>query len=291
MFRGAHPITRYTVEIFNKDTGEFDFAGEANIRKTELEVTKLRPGATCIFRIISHNSMGLFSIGPESDPYTIPMNTPGARKKKLSPKEDKKWSLVSTLSTSINDLVNQTQPVSSSPISSKSPPASFIQPSSPGQSSLKFIDHFDIFYNIEAEIARGRFSKVKSVQHKTSRNYFTAKFIPKHLLSRNAAEMECQVMQLLQRCPYTCKLLQAFENDTNYILVMPTYSNYQLIPYIINSVGDKYTEAVVCNFMQQLIAGLLFIHGAGIIHLDLKPENIIISQETRWVLLHPNKPA
>ena len=228
--------------------------------------------------------MGLYSIGPESEPYTIPMNTPGARKKKISPKSNKKWNLVSTISTSINDLVTGQPNQSSSsnvgsPSSPKSPtnglPASIVN-------SMKFIDHFDLFYSVEEEIARGRFSKVKRVQHKTTRNYFAAKFVPKQMLSRNATEMECQVMHLLQRCPYTCKILQAFESETSFILIMPSYSKYQLMPYITDTLADKYTESVACNFMQQLIAGLSFIHAAGIIHLDLKPENVVISEETRW---------
>ena len=42
---------------------------------------------------------------------------------------------------------------------------------------------------------------------------------------------------------------------------------------------------IVFRFVKEIVKGLMFIHAASIIHLDLKPQNIMVAgpaQEFRW---------
>ena len=193
------------------------------------------------------------------------MNTPGALKKRLSstgPSTPK---------------VSERKPQSPGLVP-RSAPTSPLE-----DATIKFIQNFSDFYDIDAEISRGRFSKVKLARQKFSGDLFAAKFVSKQLLSRNAIEMECEVMFLLHRSPYTCKILQAFEDESCFILVMPNYSKLQMLNFITGTLNGRYTEYIARNFMQQLLAGISFIHSVGILHLDLKPENILVSEETRFV--------
>ncbi|EPZ31285.1 Protein kinase, catalytic domain-containing protein [Rozella allomycis CSF55] len=48
---------------------------------------------------------------------------------------------------------------------------------------------------------------------------------------------------------------------------------------IISNRKDRITEQYVLHVMQSIISGMAFIHSKGIVHFDLKPQNILISDE------------
>lgn len=41
--------------------------------------------------------------------------------------------------------------------------------------------------------------------------------------------------------------------------------------------SEKFTEGIAANFYAQIVLGLEYLHGKGIAHRDMKPENILIS--------------
>ena len=46
-----------------------------------------------------------------------------------------------------------------------------------------------------------------------------------------------------------------------------------------------YSEAVVCRYIEQLLSGLAYLHAKHIIHLDLKPENLILDAKQQTLHL------
>jgi serine/threonine protein kinase len=46
-----------------------------------------------------------------------------------------------------------------------------------------------------------------------------------------------------------------------------------------------YSESTVCGYMQQVLKALQYLHSKNIVHLDLKPENLILDPNQRIVRL------
>eukprot|EP00906_Rhabdomonas_costata_P021510 RCo031223 len=69
--------------------------------------------------------------------------------------------------------------------------------------------------------------------------------------------------------------------DFNTIFIVTELMEYDLGCLIRESAspasGFKMTEEHAQYFMYQLLCGLLFMHKAGILHRDLKPQNILVS--------------
>ena len=49
--------------------------------------------------------------------------------------------------------------------------------------------------------------------------------------------------------------------------------------------SPSYTEAQLCHYMTQLLAALAHIHQSKVIHLDLKPENLILEADNQTLRL------
>lgn len=49
---------------------------------------------------------------------------------------------------------------------------------------------------------------------------------------------------------------------------------------LIQKGGGSFDEATVCCLFQQIVSGLEHIHNNGYVHLDLKPQNILVAEDT-----------
>lgn len=72
------------------------------------------------------------------------------------------------------------------------------------------------------------------------------------------------------------------ENNTAY-LVQEVLEGITLLEGL--NLAGRMPESMVLQVAQQLGQALLMVHAAGLVHADLKPENIFLTQEGRFVLL------
>ncbi|KAL1780292.1 obscurin, partial [Sigmodon hispidus] len=134
------------------------------------------------------------------------------------------------------------------------------------------------FYEVQEEIGRGVFGFVKRVQHKGNKMFCAAKFIPLRSKTRAQAYQERDILATLSH-PLVTGLLDQFETRKTLILILELCSSEELLDRLFKK--GVVTEAEVKVYIQQLVEGLHYLHSHGILHLDIKPPNILMVHPAR----------
>ncbi|XP_060526795.1 death-associated protein kinase 2 [Cylas formicarius] len=134
-------------------------------------------------------------------------------------------------------------------------------------------------YTLEDEVGRGKFGTVYRCKEKSSGMCLAAKFIacPKKEDRRNV-EREIEIMRALQH-PRLIQIYDAFENGKVMCVILELIEGGELFERVID---DDFilTEKACTIFMRQICEGIDFIHKQRILHLDMKPENILCLTKT-----------
>ncbi|XP_077879380.1 obscurin-like [Ictidomys tridecemlineatus] len=134
------------------------------------------------------------------------------------------------------------------------------------------------FYEVKEEIGRGVFGFVKRVQHKGNKVFCAAKFIPLQSRTRAQAYQERDILATLSH-PLVTGLLDQFETRKTLILILELCSSEELLDRLFKK--SVVTEAEVKVYLQQLVEGLHYLHSHGVLHLDIKPPNILMVHPAR----------
>ncbi|XP_032704377.1 obscurin-like [Lontra canadensis] len=134
------------------------------------------------------------------------------------------------------------------------------------------------FYEVKEEIGRGVFGFVKRVQHKGNQMFCAAKFIALRSRTRTQAYRERDILATLSH-PLVTGLLDQFETRKTLILVLELCSSEELLDRLFKK--NVVTEAEVKVYVQQLVEGLQYLHSQSVLHLDIKPPNILMVHPAR----------
>lgn len=138
---------------------------------------------------------------------------------------------------------------------------------------------FDFFqeYSLIKEINKGDCSKVSLVSHKFTHEKFAVKIVNKNSIKDDRMiinEVESLKFLKLNPCENVVKIYQILE-DTDNIYVVMEYLQTNLT----NFIKTLSTDEEKISIMKQISNGLLFLHSNGIIHRDIKSDNIMINVE------------
>lgn len=130
------------------------------------------------------------------------------------------------------------------------------------------------YYTVQDELGKGRFGVVcKCIDNKTGRAY-AAKFIkcttPK---DRQDVIHEAEIMSSV-RHKRLLRLQDFFQTTTEMILVMELVTGGELFEKVVED--EFISEIEVSHYMKQIAEGVQHMHQREVLHLDLKPENIMI---------------
>ncbi|XP_023777818.1 obscurin [Cyanistes caeruleus] len=128
-------------------------------------------------------------------------------------------------------------------------------------------------YEVKQEIGRGCFSFVKRVVHKGNRVSCAAKFIPLRSKTKSRAHQERDILTSLSHDRIT-RLLDEFETRKTLILILELCSNEELLDRLFKK--NVVTEAEVKLYIKQILEGIKYLHDNNILHLDIKPLNILM---------------
>jgi serine/threonine protein kinase len=101
----------------------------------------------------------------------------------------------------------------------------------------------------------------------------------KRLFEREAETLH----QLGKEHPQIPNLLAHFEENGNFFLVQEYIEGYDLTEEIIS--GRPISEEKVLQLLQEILEVLAFVHQKGVIHRDIKPQNIRRRQDGKIVLI------
>uniref|UniRef100_A0A674DJH4 non-specific serine/threonine protein kinase n=1 Tax=Salmo trutta TaxID=8032 RepID=A0A674DJH4_SALTR len=135
-------------------------------------------------------------------------------------------------------------------------------------------DNFESHYTEVAELGRGRFSVVKRCEHKSTKCTVAVKLVNKKLMKRDQVTQELSLLQRLQHT-HLVTLLDTYETPNSYALVMEMVDQGRLLDYIVS--WGNLTEEKVASYLRNILEALHYLHNCRIAHLDLKPENLLVS--------------
>ncbi|XP_077927472.1 striated muscle preferentially expressed protein kinase isoform X5 [Halichoerus grypus] len=128
------------------------------------------------------------------------------------------------------------------------------------------------FYDIHQEIGRGAFSYLRRVVERSSGLEFAAKFIPSQTKPKASAWREAR---LLARLQHDCVLYfhEAFERRRGLVIVTELCTEE-----LLERMARKPTvcESEIRAYMQQVLEGICYLHQNHVLHLDVKPENLLV---------------
>jgi len=134
-------------------------------------------------------------------------------------------------------------------------------------------------YERKHQISNGAFSSVFCVKLRGKRNniLYAAKYLKAHT---DAADREVQVLRRLQKSQHVLKFIECFRCEFHTIIITEYLSGGDLFERL-SKPEYKLTEAKCQSFMRQILRGMEFIHDADIVHLDIKPFNILFSNKDK----------
>jgi len=106
------------------------------------------------------------------------------------------------------------------------------------------------------------------------------KCIPKAWTLRDEFQREVDVLQKLSSTiggphPHICRMYDIYEGEDAYWMAMELIEGGELFEHLIEE--GAYSEGKAAVFMRQFAEALSFVHKAGVVHGDLKPENLLLS--------------
>uniref|UniRef100_A0A3Q2THB4 Protein kinase domain-containing protein n=1 Tax=Fundulus heteroclitus TaxID=8078 RepID=A0A3Q2THB4_FUNHE len=137
-------------------------------------------------------------------------------------------------------------------------------------------------------VLRGRFSVVKRCDHLCNKRMTVAvKHVNKKLMKRDQVTQELNLLQRLQH-PHIVRLVDKFETSSSYAIVLEIHLSWltvifhfradqgRLLDYIVS--WGNLTEEKVASYLRSVLEALHYLHNCRIVHLDVKPENLLVAQ-------------
>ncbi|XP_034046292.1 serine/threonine kinase 17a like [Thalassophryne amazonica] len=136
------------------------------------------------------------------------------------------------------------------------------------------------FELVGRELGRGKFAVVKKCMEKSSGKLYAAKFLRKRRKGQDCRVdilNEISVLELAKGNPYVVALHEVYETNTEIILVLECAAGGEIFNQCVADNDEAFTEKDVIRLARQILTGVAFLHRSNVVHLDLKPQNILLT--------------
>ncbi|CAH1789675.1 unnamed protein product [Owenia fusiformis] len=143
----------------------------------------------------------------------------------------------------------------------------------PQLNPLEWKSSFARDYTSLDEIARGRFSVVKRTVEASTGETVATKYIEKKSSTEADAHLEHHILSTL-RHDNIVTILDAYDTPHAYVLILELLPRGRLFDYICKK--SQFEEHQAAMYTHQLLDVVQFLHNCSVVHLDIKPENILL---------------
>ncbi|XP_069959168.1 serine/threonine-protein kinase SIK3 homolog isoform X2 [Cherax quadricarinatus] len=135
------------------------------------------------------------------------------------------------------------------------------------------------YYEFEKTIGKGNFAVVKLATHKVTQSKVAIKIIDKTKIDADNLRKILREIEILKklRHPYIIRLYQVMETERMIYLVTEYASCGELFDYV--ATHGKMREREARTKFMQIVAALRYCHKRGIVHRDLKAENLLLDKD------------
>jgi 5'-AMP-activated protein kinase catalytic alpha subunit len=134
-------------------------------------------------------------------------------------------------------------------------------------------------YVLGKTIGEGTFGKVKIGHHTLTDVPVAVKILEKERIvdisDVERVAREIHILKLI-RHPHVIQLYEIIETPRQLYLILEFAPGGELFDYIVQH--QHVPEAEACRFLHQILAGLVSVHAQGIVHRDMKPENLLLDE-------------
>ncbi|XP_006634361.1 serine/threonine-protein kinase 17A [Lepisosteus oculatus] len=141
-----------------------------------------------------------------------------------------------------------------------------------------FGDHYSLIPG--KELGRGKFAVVKKYMKRSTGKEYAAKFMRKRRKGQDCRMEiihEIAVLELARFSPRVIDLHEVYETATEMILVLEYAAGGEIFNQCVADRDEAFKEEEVKRLMRQILEGVAFLHKNNVVHLDLKPQNILLT--------------
>lgn len=143
---------------------------------------------------------------------------------------------------------------------------------------IRFQPLTDTYLVDSKPFARGKFATVRRCKHKETGVDYAAKCIRKRRRAtdvRHEIMHEIFILKLSENCPRIIRLYEVYETSTEVILVLEMAVGGELQRVLEDH--EEISEKEAARLIRQILEGIAFLHERNIAHLDIKPQNLLLT--------------
>ncbi len=151
-----------------------------------------------------------------------------------------------------------------------------------------FTDSYELMESADP-IGMGGFGVVLAAQNRETGEMVAVKQIPRlpDGLNERDVEEEVAMLKASGEHRHIVSFFDLFKDEEYYYLVMEMAQGGELFDHIMND--GMFTEDETANLMGNLLKACSFLHEQGIVHGDIKPENVMIAGPKKALPSDPHK--
>ncbi|XP_065182239.1 protein kinase C epsilon type-like [Sycon ciliatum] len=132
------------------------------------------------------------------------------------------------------------------------------------------INDFDIL----KKLGEGSFGKVMLAQMRETNELYAIKVIPKDgVETEEEISIEKRVLTIAGKHRFCSKLYDSFETASSVYFVMDYINGGDVLSHIES--GHRFNKVEVRYYSAEIVCALIYLHNAGVVYRDLKPENVL----------------
>lgn len=137
-------------------------------------------------------------------------------------------------------------------------------------------DRYKIRWN--RPLGEGSFGTVYTATDRKTGERVALKKIPKKFTDDVGFQREMDALLHIRQAgghPNICALRENFDEGRHYYLALDLITGGEMFDHLVKS--GAYSEADASRLIREIASALAFLHGIGVVHGDMKPENVMLS--------------